>query len=115
MSLMLSDWLSYTVVRVNSRLQNVTVPSSLWFPPLDAPVPVGGGETGTRFPSTLIQMSTDAVYVWVSLPMFVIWLRMVHSALKLRTRSAGFDVFIRAVRMGTLVLGAWTLVRLFAA
>src|SRR3954454_21760180 len=77
-SLMDSLLVSNVVVRVNSRLQNTTEPSSAPPEPEVAPDPVGGGTTGTALPSTVTQFSTLAMYLCVELPMLVIWLRIVH-------------------------------------
>src|SRR3954470_20786882 len=60
-SLMDSLLVSNVVVRVNSRLQNTTEPSSAPPEPEVAPDPVGGGTTGTALPSTVTQISTLAM------------------------------------------------------
>src|SRR5437588_9121636 len=109
MSLMLSLLLSNIVVRVNSRLQNTTCPLSLG-PAVDgrlpdAPVVDAGGTTNTGLPSSRIDSFTVAEYIDVVLPWFVIWLRMVHSEVTEKTRSAGFDVLIWAFMTVTVVFG----------
>src|SRR5947209_3041211 len=100
-SLMLSPAPS-VVVRVNSRLQNTTLPSlplSEGAVPLpEAPFVEAAGTMGTGWPSISIHNWTVWEYVSVSgcPPVFVIELMMVHSDVTWRTRSAGEDVLIWA-------------------
>src|SRR5258706_8560886 len=74
------------VVAVKVRLQKVIWPSSLW--------PGCAGSTPTLWPSTSIQTLTSPIALWVSLPVVVTEVRIEHSSVTEKVRSAVLEVRI---------------------